>query len=149
MFDIGWGELLVIGIVALVVIGPKELPGVLRTIGQGMAKVRRMASEFQGQFNEAMREAEMHDIKKSVDELTASARGFAYYDPLNPDGLESKSEAKPEAKTEATAAETPALPEPEITPALPAPTETPALPEPDLGRAESPKTPAPGEGRSS
>ena len=50
MFDISWGELLVIGMVALIVIGPKELPGVLRTIGQWMGKIRRMASEFQGQF---------------------------------------------------------------------------------------------------
>ena len=58
MFEIGWGELLIIGIVALIAIGPKELPGVLRTLGQWMSKLRRMASEFQGQFQEAMREAE-------------------------------------------------------------------------------------------
>ena len=66
MFDIGWGELLVIGIVALIAIGPKELPGVLRSLGQWMGKVRRMASEFQGQFQEAMREAEMAELKKQV-----------------------------------------------------------------------------------
>jgi sec-independent protein translocase protein TatB len=64
MFDIGWGELVVIGIVALIAIGPKELPTVLRTLGQYMGKVRRMANEFQGQFQEAMREAEMADLKK-------------------------------------------------------------------------------------
>ena len=73
MFDIGWGELLVIGIVALVVIGPKELPAVLRTMGQGMAKLRRMASEFQGQFQEAMREAEISELKKEADKLAESA----------------------------------------------------------------------------
>jgi sec-independent protein translocase protein TatB len=73
MFDIGWGELLVIGIVALVVIGPKELPSVLRTMGQGMAKLRRMASEFQGQFQEAMREAEIADLKKEAEKLAESA----------------------------------------------------------------------------
>jgi sec-independent protein translocase protein TatB len=50
MFDIGWGELLVIGVVALVAIGPKELPGVLRTVGQWTGKLRRMATEFQNQF---------------------------------------------------------------------------------------------------
>jgi len=61
MFDIGWGELLLIGVVALIVIGPKELPGALRTLGQWMGKLRRMASEFQGQFQEAMREAELAD----------------------------------------------------------------------------------------
>ena len=73
MFDIGWSELLVIGVVALIAIGPKELPGVLRTVGQWMGKVRRMASEFQDQFHEAMREAEMADLKKQVDEASAKA----------------------------------------------------------------------------
>ena len=73
MFDIGWSELLVIGMVALVVIGPKELPTVLRTVGQWMTKIRRMASEFQGQFQEAMREAEMDELKKNVDSLNQAA----------------------------------------------------------------------------
>ena len=72
MFDLSWGKLVIIGVVALLVIGPKELPGVLRTLGQYMAKIRRMASEFQGQFQDAMREAEMADLKKQFDE-TASA----------------------------------------------------------------------------
>ena len=83
MFDIGWSELVVIGVVALIAIGPKELPGVLRTVGQYMGKVRRMASEFQSQFQEAMREAEMADIKKSVDEMTESAtKHFTDFDPI-------------------------------------------------------------------
>lgn len=69
MFDISWGELILIGMVALIVIGPKELPTVLRTIGQWMTKIRRMASEFQGQFQEAMREAEFADLKKQVDAI--------------------------------------------------------------------------------
>ncbi|MGL4974182.1 MAG: Sec-independent protein translocase protein TatB, partial [Bosea sp. (in: a-proteobacteria)] len=64
MFDIAWSELMVIGAVALVVIGPKDLPKALRTVGEAVGKVRRMASEFQGQFNDAMREAELHDLKK-------------------------------------------------------------------------------------
>jgi sec-independent protein translocase protein TatB len=70
MFDFGWGELVVIGIVALIVIGPKELPTVLRTVGQWTTKIRRMAGEFQAQFQEAMREAEMADLKREVDEAT-------------------------------------------------------------------------------
>ena len=73
MFEIGWGELLVIGVVALIAIGPKELPAVLRTVGQWLGKVRRMASEFQSQFQEAMREAEMADLKKQVEEMSAAA----------------------------------------------------------------------------
>jgi sec-independent protein translocase protein TatB len=74
MFDIGWGEFLVIGVVALIAIGPKELPGVLRMVGQWMGKARKMAAEFQGQFNEAMREAEMADLKKTFDEVRDAAK---------------------------------------------------------------------------
>ncbi len=72
MFNFGWGELVVIGIVALIAIGPKELPTVLRTLGQWMGKVRRMANEFQGQFQEALREAEFADLKKHADDISSS-----------------------------------------------------------------------------
>jgi len=82
MFDIGWGELLVIGIVALIAIGPKELPTVLRTLGQYMAKIKRMANEFQGQFQEALREAELADLKKQAEDLHSSVTDFASYDPM-------------------------------------------------------------------
>src|SRR3984893_13089721 len=77
MFDIGWSELVVIAVVALIAIGPKELPGVLRMVGQWMGKARKMAAEFQGQFQEAMREAEMADLKKTFDEVKDTATGFA------------------------------------------------------------------------
>jgi len=83
MFDIGWGELLVIGVVALVAIGPKELPGVLRTVGQWTGKLRRMATEFQNQFHEAMREAELADLKKQVDEMTTEVRSYGSFDPVS------------------------------------------------------------------
>ena len=66
MFDFGAGELLVIGIVALVVIGPKELPGVLRQVGKATGKMRQMAGEFRSQFDEAMREAELHEATKHL-----------------------------------------------------------------------------------
>src|ERR1041385_9518977 len=82
MFDIGWGELVVIAVVALIAIGPKELPGVLRMVGQWMGKIRRMAAEFQGQVQEAMREAEMADIKKQVDDIAQSAASVTDFDPM-------------------------------------------------------------------
>jgi sec-independent protein translocase protein TatB len=66
MLDMSWGEVMVIGAVALIVIGPKDLPRALRTVGQVTGKLRRMASEFQGQFNEAMREAELDDVKRQI-----------------------------------------------------------------------------------
>jgi sec-independent protein translocase protein TatB len=74
MFDISWSEFLLIGVVALVVIGPKELPAVMRTLGQWTRKVRGMASEFQNQFQEAMREAEMADLKKQVDDMAQGVK---------------------------------------------------------------------------
>jgi len=79
MFDISWTEFLLIGVVALIVIGPKELPAVLRTVGQWTRKVRSMAADFQHQFQEAMREAEMADLKKQVDDLAHDVKN---YDPL-------------------------------------------------------------------
>lgn len=82
MFDIGWGEFLVIGIVALIAIGPKELPGVLRSIGQWTGKIRRMASDFQDQFKEAMREAEFSDLQKHADDLNKSVTFENTFNPL-------------------------------------------------------------------
>ncbi len=79
MFDISWTEFLLIGVVALVFIGPKELPAVMRTMGQWTRRIRSMAADFQGQFQEAMREAEMGDLKKQVDDI---AHDIKSYDPL-------------------------------------------------------------------
>jgi len=76
MFGLGWGEVVVIGIVALIAIGPKELPTVLRSLGQWMGKIRRMANEFQGQFQEALREAELTDLKKQAEDLTTNISNF-------------------------------------------------------------------------
>lgn len=69
MFDIGWTEMLVIAVVMIVVVGPKDLPKMLRTFGRTTAKLRAMAGDFQKQFNEALKEAELDDVKKSVDSL--------------------------------------------------------------------------------
>jgi len=69
MFGLDFSEILIIGVVALIVVGPKELPQLMRSIGRWIGKARRMASEFQVQMNEAIREAELEDVKKSVDDL--------------------------------------------------------------------------------
>jgi Tat protein translocase TatB subunit len=74
MLDFDAGKLLIVGIVALVFIPPKDLPRVLRQAGQFVAKMRRMASEFQGQFLEAMREADMADIRREAQKLADAAR---------------------------------------------------------------------------
>jgi sec-independent protein translocase protein TatB len=125
MFDIGWSELVVIAVVALIAIGPKELPGVLRMVGQWMGKARKMAAEFQGQFQEAMREAEMADLKKSFDEVKEAASGFTggnLMTSLQKDvssALRIDDIDKP-AVTETPATETPAI-EPSVTPTTPEP----------------------------
>ena len=69
MFDFDVGKLLVFGIIALAVIPPKDLPRVMRAVGQAMGKMRRMAREFQGEFMEAMREADLDSVKKELDSL--------------------------------------------------------------------------------
>ncbi len=71
MFDIGWGEMLVIAIVIIVVVGPKELPGMLRTFGKTTSKLRVMANDFRKQFDEALKEAELDDLKKVADDVRA------------------------------------------------------------------------------
>lgn len=103
MFDFGWSEFLIIGIVALIAIGPKELPGVLRGLGHWMGKVRRMASEFQDQFREAMREAEVADLKRQFDEASAKAAS-AFNNPLET----AQKEVEAAFGTEPTAVDTPA-----------------------------------------
>ncbi|MBV8472477.1 MAG: hypothetical protein JO107_10615 [Hyphomicrobiales bacterium] len=88
MFDFDVGKLLIFGIVALAVIPPKDLPRVMRTVGQTVAKMRRMAAEFQGQFMEAMKEAELESVKQELEsvkkELSAveqAAKVNAAFDP--------------------------------------------------------------------
>ena len=118
MFDISWTEFLLIGVVALIFIGPKELPAVLRTLGQWTRRIRSMAADFQNQFQEAMREAEMADLKKQVDDI---AHDIKSYDPLKDvradveaagkdvqSSLE-KPAAESAAEMAATQSETPAL----------------------------------------
>ena len=124
MFDIAWGEFVVIAVVALIVIGPKELPAVLRAIGQWTTKIRRMAAEFQGQFQEALREAEMADLKKEVDNLNDTAKGFTsqFDDPLNFKEA-TKWEPKPDAAQPDAAKPAPA----ETAPVTPDPPPHPPL----------------------
>lgn len=69
MFDIGWSEILVIAVVMIVVVGPKDLPKMLRAFGKATAKMRTTASEFRAQFDEALREAELDDVKKTIDDV--------------------------------------------------------------------------------
>ncbi len=70
MFDIAWSELALIAAVALIVIGPKDLPRVMRTAGQWVRKARGMAAEFQRNLDDMMREAELDEIRKEVEKVS-------------------------------------------------------------------------------
>jgi len=73
MFDITSSKLLLLGIVALIVIGPKDLPVLLRTIGKYVGIIKRQAGEFRAQFEEAVRESELDQLKKDVESMGAEA----------------------------------------------------------------------------
>ncbi|RUT81267.1 MULTISPECIES: Sec-independent protein translocase protein TatB [unclassified Mesorhizobium] len=121
MFEVGWTEMLVIAIVMIVVVGPKDLPNMLRTFGRTTAKLRAMASDFQKQFNEALKEAELDDVKKSVDELRGMSPMAEIRKQLNPfeqaaadvrSGVDAAMKPKPAADPASSVASTPQAAEP-------------------------------------
>ncbi len=83
MFEFDAGKLIIIAIAALIFIGPKDLPRVMRQFGQIVGKLRRMGAEFQAQFMEAMNEAGAEDLKAGVQELTESAKVDLGFNPLS------------------------------------------------------------------
>lgn len=107
MFDIGWSELLVIGCLALIVVGPKELPRMLRTLGRYTAQARGMAREFQRSMEDAAREADLGDMKemREVASQLRDIRNFpsqAMKSPVRPaTGAAATAAAVPPASAEA------------------------------------------------
>lgn len=124
MFDIGWSELLLIGIVALIVVGPKELPGLFRTAGRYMGKARAMAREFQRSMEQAADETGLKEAAsglKSLDRLnlnsaTASARKYAA-SAVTDTRPDSKADSKPGVSAPAKPDAGPASEAPEPAPA--------------------------------
>jgi sec-independent protein translocase protein TatB len=83
MFDIGWSELLVIVVVAIVVVGPKDLPKLMRGFGHYAGKLRRAASDFQRQFEEAMRESEVEEVRKAIESVKAGTPSLELKAPID------------------------------------------------------------------
>ena len=148
MFDIAWSEMVLIGAVALVVIGPKDLPKALRTVGQTVGRIRRMASEFQGQFNEAMREAELADLKKQVEDVGGSVSSALNNDfkpietPKEFDPAKAEEEALKQAEAKLADLPMPELPPLDIAAETPTP-EVDALPAAKPKRARKAKAEEP------
>jgi sec-independent protein translocase protein TatB len=125
MFDIGWSELLVIAVVAIVVVGPKDLPRLMRTFGHYAGKLRRAAADFQRQFEEAMRESEVDEVRKAI---------------------ESVRDETPSLDLKASIDKPVMLPKPQATPSAPSPASVAAAPAPAVEPKPKPK-PAPRQKR--
>lgn len=129
MFDVSWGEMLLIGAAALIFIGPKELPATLRALGQMTGKVRRMAGEFRAQFDDAMREADIDQVKREFQNMDDAARSASSFNPIETIRNEIKDAVAPKPTDEpvAQAAVTTGTPlsiEPDLpVPAVPPPVE--------------------------
>jgi sec-independent protein translocase protein TatB len=134
MFDIGWSEMAVILMVALIVIGPKDLPRVARTVGKWAGKARGMAREFQRSLDDMAREAELQDIKAEMEKLSRTDVRRQIEDTIDPEGelrrgmnarIDLDSPAPPAAiPPPAEAALPPPAPEPAPAPAAAAPEPT-------------------------
>jgi sec-independent protein translocase protein TatB len=96
MFDFSWSEILLIGVVALVVIGPKDLPRVLRTVGQWANRARSVAREFQFQIDEMVRNSELDEVRKTMNAAASGDMDKTIRDMVDPTGEIEKSVASPE-----------------------------------------------------
>lgn len=134
MLDIGWTELVVIAIVLIVVVGPKDLPPMLRAFGRMTARMRGMASDFRRQFDDALREADLDEVRKTISDAQSLNPTTALRDAMNPLrqlGNEIKSDLQkattPDAPPQPVTPEPPVTPAPQVEPAI-APATVPAKP---------------------
>ena len=84
LFDLGWSELLVIAVVLVVVVGPKDLPGMLRTFGRVTRQMRAMAGDFRRQFDDALKEAELDEVRKGIDDVRSLDPRNSIREAMNP-----------------------------------------------------------------
>jgi sec-independent protein translocase protein TatB len=153
MFDIAWSELLVIAVVAIIVVGPKDLPRLMRTFGHYAGKLRRAAADFQRQFDEAMRETEAAEVRKAIESMRAATPSLDLKAPIDkpmmlpkepPPPSPAAPSPTPPPPSSASVAPSPAPAQTAIAapPAVPPPVEPPVEPA-KAKPAPAPKTPAP------
>jgi sec-independent protein translocase protein TatB len=152
-FDIGWSEFMVIGVVALIVIGPKDLPAALRVAGYWVRKARTLSREFHSSVEQMMREVELHEVQNELRKATEINLDHEFQkivDPVADPAIEKPREIpdyvdttpapvipEPPAEVEAAADDEPELPLPMP---MPAPLPTPHT-EPEPARAAEPSKP--------
>ena len=149
MFDIGWPEMAVVAVIALVIIGPRDLPRIMRYVGQWAGKARRMARDFQRSFDDIVRESELDEVKKSVNSATAFNPAKELGNSIDPTGALKKSLVPPpadvaEAKTSAATGDEPKPAEDgdDAAPADAAPADAAAQPSPSRDASGDGETPA-------
>ncbi len=130
MFDLGWGEILVIAVVAILVVGPKDLPRLMKGIGEWVAKARRMAAHFQSGVDEMIRQAELEDLRKDLNTIRRDLRAPVIMDPKTtttppPDNLMVSLGEQPAPLPLPGPIEGPIVPPPPAAEALPAPVTPP------------------------
>lgn len=157
MLDIGWSEMLIVAVVALLVIGPKDLPKVLHTIGRYVGKVRSIAREFQDSIDDAVRDTELADVKKQIDKAGSFNLKKSVTEAVDPDGkiaeatdmsalnkkfsfgdTSKKKEIEAEDEAEVAEAETPAIEAPQEESVAPAPKAAEVAEAPDDEPAPAP-----------
>ena len=134
MFDLAWSEIAVIGLVSVIVLGPKELPNAMRTMAKVMRKMRGLTSELQGHVNEMVREAELDELRQQVQKLSSTNITAEVTKAVDPTGefsaslnapMEPDAPAASESPPENPAIEAASVPEEQSSPA---PTTPPSGP---------------------
>ena len=143
MLDLAWSEIAVIAVVAIVIIGPKDLPEAIRGVAKGVQKLRRMAGEFQQQADELVREAKLDDVRNSIQEMKSTINDIRSFDikgeiekAVDADGTLQKTMADDPLRDTFM----PPPPAPYVPPELP---PAPAFVPPTVARFSAPLPPAP------
>lgn len=146
MFDLAWSEIAVIAVVAIVIIGPKDLPEAIRGVAKGVQKLRRMAGEFQQQADELVREAKLDDVRSSIQEMKSTINDIRSFDikgeiqkAVDADGTLQKTMADDPLRDTFM----PPPPAPYVPPPLPPVPDSPAFVPPTVARFAAPLPPAP------
>ncbi|MCE2921572.1 MAG: Sec-independent protein translocase protein TatB [Roseomonas sp.] len=146
MLDLAWSEIALIAVVAIVIIGPKDLPEAIRGVAKGVQKLRRMAGEFQQQADELVREAKLDDVRNSIQEVKSTFSDIRNFDlkgeiekAVDSDGTLKKTMADDPLRDTFM----PPPPAPYVAPELPPAPAAPAFVPPTVARFAAPLPPAP------